>query len=46
LAGLLGLPRMLTKRRDVQRLRRVSDDELLGVLTPIDNQHSDAQRSG
>ncbi len=46
LAGLLGLPRMLKKRRGVQRLRRASDDELLGVLTPIDKQHSDAQRSG
>ena len=28
LAGLLGLPRMLRKRRAVQRLRRVSDAEL------------------
>jgi GT2 family glycosyltransferase len=36
LAGLIGLPRMLRKRRDVQRLRRVSDDELLGLLTKID----------
>jgi GT2 family glycosyltransferase len=36
LAGLIGLPRMLRKRRDVQRLRRISDDELLGLLTKID----------
>ena len=36
LAGLLGLPRMLKKRRGVQRLRRVSDADLLRALTPID----------
>lgn len=35
LAGMIGLPRMLKKRRDVQRLRRVSDEALLHILTPI-----------
>jgi len=40
LAGLVGLPRMLTKRRAVQALRRVGDDELLRVLTPITSDHS------
>jgi GT2 family glycosyltransferase len=34
LAGLLGIPRMLRARRRVQRTRRVSDAELLCVLTP------------
>ena len=33
LVGLVTLPRMLSKRRDVQRLRRASDDELRQVLT-------------
>jgi hypothetical protein len=36
LAGLLGLPRTLQKRRAVQRLRRASDDDLLRILTPLD----------
>ena len=36
LAGLIGLPRMRRKRRAVQAMRRVSDEELLHVLTPID----------
>jgi GT2 family glycosyltransferase len=35
LAGLLGIPRMLRARRAVQRTRRVSDAELLRVLTPV-----------
>jgi GT2 family glycosyltransferase len=34
LAGLLGMPRMLRARRRVQRARRVSDADLLRVLTP------------
>jgi GT2 family glycosyltransferase len=36
LAGLIGLPKMSKKRRSVQALRRVSDKELLEVLTPIE----------
>jgi len=34
LAGLLGLPKMLQRRRAVQSLRRVSDEYLLQVLDP------------
>ncbi len=37
LAGLIGLPRMLRRRKAVQRMRRVGDDVLLRVLTPIDD---------
>lgn len=33
LAGLLGIPRMLRARRAVQRTRRVSDADLLRILT-------------
>jgi hypothetical protein len=33
LAGLLGIPRMLRKRRAVQRTRRVDTAYLLSVLT-------------
>jgi GT2 family glycosyltransferase len=33
LAGLLGLPKMLGKRRAVQAFRRVSDEHLLKILT-------------
>ncbi|HLF27664.1 MAG TPA: glycosyltransferase family 2 protein [Anaerolineae bacterium] len=36
LAGVIGLPKMMRKRRAVQSLRRVGDDELLRSLTPID----------
>lgn len=36
IAGLLALPRLLRKRREVQRLRCVSDEYLLSVLTPVD----------
>jgi len=36
IAGLLTLPRLVRKRREVQRLRRVSDEYLLSVLTPVD----------
>jgi GT2 family glycosyltransferase len=35
LAGLLGLPRMLRKRRAIQSSRRVPDEPLLQVLTPL-----------
>jgi GT2 family glycosyltransferase len=34
LAGLIGLPKMLRKRRAVQALRRVDDDYLLSILRP------------
>jgi GT2 family glycosyltransferase len=33
LAGLLGLPKMLRKRRAIQSSRRISDDELTRLLT-------------
>lgn len=36
LAGLLGLPRMLPKRRRLQANRRVSDDYLTTILAPVD----------
>jgi len=36
IAGLLAFPRLLRKRRDVQRARRVSDDYLMSILTPVD----------
>jgi GT2 family glycosyltransferase len=35
LAGLWGIPRMLRARRKVQRARRVSDQQLLQVLSPV-----------
>jgi hypothetical protein len=35
LAGLLGLPRMLRKRRAIQSSRRVPDESLLQVLMPF-----------
>ncbi len=35
LAGLLGAPRMLKKRRAVQRTRRVSIEYLESILTPV-----------
>lgn len=35
-AGLLGLPRMLAKRRQVQAGRRAADADLLAILTPVD----------
>jgi GT2 family glycosyltransferase len=35
LAAILHLPRLLCQRRAVQRTRRVTDDYLLGVLTPL-----------
>lgn len=36
LAGLLGLARMWPKRRSIQASRRVGDDSLTAVLTPVD----------
>jgi GT2 family glycosyltransferase len=36
LAGLLGLPRMMRARRQVMATRRVTDDYLLTILTPVD----------
>jgi hypothetical protein len=35
LAGLIGLPKMLKKRRAIQRSRRVSDEELMRILAPV-----------
>jgi GT2 family glycosyltransferase len=35
LAGLVGIPRMLRKRRGIQRSRRVSIEYLESVLTPV-----------
>lgn len=35
LAGLIGLPKMLRKRRAVQALRRVDDAYLLSILQPL-----------
>jgi GT2 family glycosyltransferase len=35
LAGLIGLPKMLKKRRVIQRSRRVSDDELMRILASV-----------
>lgn len=36
LAGLLGLPRMIRARRKIMESRRVTDDYLLELLTPVD----------
>jgi GT2 family glycosyltransferase len=35
-AGLLGIPRLLRKRRQVMASRRVPDETLLAALTPVD----------
>lgn len=35
LAGLIGLPKMLKKRRAIQDARRVNDEYLLSILSPI-----------
>ncbi len=35
-AGLLGLPRMWPKRRRIQAARRISNEELMDRLTPVD----------
>jgi GT2 family glycosyltransferase len=40
IAGLLGILRFLRSRRAIQRARRVSDAELLRVLTPIGRRSS------
>ncbi|MCB9422715.1 MAG: glycosyltransferase family 2 protein [Ardenticatenaceae bacterium] len=37
LAGLLGLFKMLPKRRRIQANRRIDDDSLTAVLTPVDD---------
>lgn len=39
LAGLLGLPRMLRRRRQVQTRREASDEALMAVLSPVDDSH-------
>lgn len=36
LAGLLGLPKMLSRRRQVQAMRRISDRRLMERLTAVD----------
>jgi len=36
LSALVGIPRLLRKRAQTQKLRRVSDQYLLSVLSPID----------
>ena len=40
IAGLWGIFKMWPKRRQVQALRRVDDDSLTAVLTPVDDPHS------
>jgi GT2 family glycosyltransferase len=35
MAALFHLPRLLRQRRDIQRTRRVSDEYLLSILTPL-----------
>jgi GT2 family glycosyltransferase len=37
LAGLIGLGKMLPKRRQIQANRRIDDDSLTAVLTPVDD---------
>jgi hypothetical protein len=34
LAGVLGIPKMLAKRRAIQATRRVSDEYLQSILSP------------
>ena len=41
LAGLWGIFKLWPKRRQVQALRRVSDDSLTAVLTPVDETPTD-----
>jgi GT2 family glycosyltransferase len=41
LAGLLGLPAMQTKRRAIQAKRRLDDDSLTALLTPVDGPPGD-----
>jgi GT2 family glycosyltransferase len=41
LAGLWGIFKMWPKRRQVQALRRVDDDSLTAVLTPVDDPPTD-----
>ena len=36
-AGLFGLFKMLPKRRQIQANRRIDDDSLTAVLTPVDD---------
>jgi GT2 family glycosyltransferase len=45
LAGLLGFFRMLPRRRAVQAQRRVDDDYLTALLTPVDQQSADGYDS-
>jgi GT2 family glycosyltransferase len=41
IAGLFGLFKMLPKRRQIQSNRRVDDDSLTAVLTPVDDPHEE-----
>ena len=36
IAGLMGGIKILSKRRQVQTIRRVTDESLTAVLTPVD----------
>jgi GT2 family glycosyltransferase len=36
-AGVWGLPKMLRKRRQIQRTRRITDEQLLSRLSPVDD---------
>ena len=38
LAGLFGVIKMLPKRRQIQASRRVSDDYLMSIMTPVDGE--------
>ena len=42
LAGLLAFPRMLSARRNIQANRRVPDEALTDVLTPVDGTTQDS----
>ncbi len=37
LAGIWGLPKMLRKRGQIQRTRRITDEQLLSRLSPVDD---------
>jgi GT2 family glycosyltransferase len=41
MAGLWGIFKMWPKRRQVQAFRRVDDDSLTAVLSPVDDPHAD-----
>jgi GT2 family glycosyltransferase len=41
MAGLVGIFKMWPKRRQIQANRRVSDDYLISILTPVDDTQAD-----